>query len=90
MIDTFKIFKGMYDLKVNDFFILSTNSLRGHQFKIFKPRVNSDVGKFSFACRVVDRWNSLPLDVINACSLNVFKNRIDLCIRNDWGLIQIC
>ena len=31
----------------------------------------------SFTERVVNSWNSLPTDVVNAPSVNSFKNRID-------------
>jgi len=86
MIEVFKIFNGLTDLKASDFFTPSNNELRGHCFKLFKPRVYSDIGKFSFVYRVVDRWNSLPADVVTAGSLNLFKNKLDLCIRNVWGL----
>ena len=87
LIEVYKIFHGLTDLNSNDFFILSKNELRGHQFKLFKPRVFSDIGKYSFVNRIVDKWNSLPVDVVSAGSLNIFKNKIDLCIRNVWGLI---
>ena len=33
--------------------------------------------KFSFANRVVGLWNSLPEEVVSACSVNAFKNRLD-------------
>ena len=37
-----------------------------------------DVRKYSFCIRVVNKWNSLPNEVITATSVNSFKNRFDL------------
>ena len=31
---------------------------------------------------IVDRWNSLPAEVAEAPSLNAFKNRVDLFMRD--------
>ena len=36
-----------------------------------------DVRKVCFAIRVVGLWNSLPEEVVSACSVNTFKNRLD-------------
>jgi len=38
---------------------------------------NEDIRKYSFPVRVIGVWNSLPEHVINAQSLNSFKNRLD-------------
>jgi len=42
----FKMFKGFDTIKLNDFFKLSSTSLRGHILKIYKPQVHLDVRKF--------------------------------------------
>ena len=46
LIEVFKIFKGFDNIKLNDFFKLSSTSLRGHILKIYKPQVHLDVRKF--------------------------------------------
>ena len=33
--------------------------------------------KYSFSQRVINEWNKLPNDCVNASSVNMFKNRID-------------
>jgi hypothetical protein len=50
--------------------------------KLFKERVNKDVLKFSFANRVIDKWNNLPEYIINAKGINSFKNRLDKFLRD--------
>ena len=51
--------------------------LRGHSKKICKPRFNTDIRKYFFSNRVIDRWNSLDQDTVDAPSLNCFKNRLN-------------
>ena len=46
LIEVFKMFKGFDNIKLNDFFKLSSTSLRGHTLKIYKPQVHLDVRKF--------------------------------------------
>jgi len=40
-----------------------------------------DLRKHFFANRLVKIWNSLPDDVVSACSVNSFKSRFDLIWR---------
>jgi len=60
----FKMFKGFDNIMLNDFFKLSTTTLRGHTLKIYKPQVHMDVRKFIFTVRIMDIWNSLPISLI--------------------------
>ena len=64
---------------VSQFFQLSTceYQLRGHAMKLSKQRTSLDVRKFSFSQRVVQEWNKLSQDVVEATSVNQFKNRWD-------------
>ena len=64
--------------------IVETNTrreTRGHSMKILKNRCRLDVRRFSFAERVVNRWNLLDTESIEQTTLNAFKRRLDL-IRN--------
>jgi len=45
--------------------------------KLSKQRSSLDVRKFSFSQCVVQEWNKLFQDVVDATSLNQFKNRLD-------------
>jgi len=56
LIEVFNLFKGFGNIKLNDFFKLSSTSLRGHILKIYKPQVHLDVRIF-FTVRIIDVWN---------------------------------
>ena len=86
LIEVYKIMHGLANLNPEKFFTFSTSGLRGHRYKLFKPRVRTDIGKFSFFYRIVDLWNSLPDEVVDAVSMNCFKNKIDNIIKFGWGL----
>jgi len=46
LIEVFKMFKGFDNIMLNDFFKLSSTTLRGHTLKIYKPQVHLDVRNF--------------------------------------------
>ena len=50
-----------------------------HNIKKQQPR--TDVRKYFFSNRVVDRWNSLPSDVKKSESIVTFKNHIVRLIK---------
>ena len=51
--------------------------LRGHSFKLQKRRFNTSLRLSHFAGRVVNKRNRLPDFVVEAETLNCFKNRLD-------------
>ena len=60
---------------------------RGHSYKLFKKRYRLDVGKFKFASRVCEEWNRLGDGIVSVETLNVFKMRLDLHLRNVRGCV---
>lgn len=86
MIETYKIVHSLYDPDVSPSLPLSHNTrdmgTRGHQFKLYKERSEKRARLESFPNRIVNPWNSLPEEVVNAPSLNAFKNRLDKHWRN--------
>ena len=52
--------------------------------KSSKQRASIDVRKFFFRQRVVNEWNLLLQEVVDATSVNQFKNRLDN-IRQRYG-----
>src|SRR5437899_11858418 len=86
LIEVYKIMHGHTNLNPEEFFTFSTSGLIGHRYKLFKPTVRTDFRKLSFSYRIVDLWNSLPDEIVDAVSMNCFKNKIDNIIRFGWGL----
>ena len=51
--------------------------LRGNSFKSQKQRVSLEIQNNAFANRVVNHWNKLSNDAVNAKSVNEFKTAVD-------------
>ena len=78
--DMINMYKYITRTSGQDFFTLRDESrTRGHEKKIRLPRYGSDIKRHSFAYRGINKWNSLPNDLVNAENLNIFKSKID-CI----------
>ena len=78
MIEVFKILKGFNKVNYETWFKLSVNRrTRGHNYRLVKTRSRLDVRKHFFSQRVVNEWNGLPSEVVEAESVNAFKNRYD-------------
>ena len=91
LIQVFKIAHNYYDpITTKSLFQFSDNQrLRGHNFKILKQRtIKSKYSNF-FTNRVVNRWNKLPSNVVNATSINNFKNQLDAHYKNIMYKINI-
>ena len=52
---------------------------RGHNYKLKKKRCSTTRRLKFFSMRVVSAWNSLPVHVVNAVSVNSFKSHLDMC-----------
>jgi hypothetical protein len=87
MLEVFKILNGFEGVSSDSFFQVKCTRTRGHSMKLYKEGFHRDALKFSFGNRVIDKWNSLPDVVINAKSINIFKNRLDKFIRINLGEI---
>ena len=79
MIEVYKILNNLYDpLTTNSLLTLDiNNNTRGHNFKLLKSSFNTTKFKYFFTNRIVNLWNKLSDKVVNAPSLNVFKNNFD-------------
>jgi ribonuclease P/MRP protein subunit RPP40 len=87
LLEVFKIMKGFDNVNADDLFSRVTNDLRGHSFKLFKHRFVTNIGKYSFANRIIDEWNLLPEDIVSCNTVNMFKNKLDHYLRCCRGLI---
>ena len=78
MIQCFKIINGLVRLNAGDLFIpLGTTNTRGHHQKLCRHRAHKAIRANSFSQRIIKSWNSLPTNVIEAPSVDAFKNRLD-------------
>ena len=85
ILQVFRIFMGIDNLKYEDFFELSKTGLRGHKWKIATPSVETRLRKNSFSIRTINTWNALPSEVINSPSINAFKNALE----KHWKKLEI-
>ena len=78
IIQVFKIVNGLVNINVESLFMpLYSSRTRGHAQKMFKHHAIKRPRIDSFSQRIVNSWNNLPPYVINAHSINEFKNRLD-------------
>ena len=86
IIETFKILNDIYDSRVTNFLSKSNFSTTGgHNFKLFVQHANFNIRKWFFSIRIVDIWNRLSSNVVNASNVMCFKKRLDTC----WGDLEI-
>ena len=86
LIEAYKMLSGEdYDVDVADFLPLhqpSTTNLRRHSKKLFMQRAANNIRGNTFSIRIVKLWNSLPAEIVNAPSVNSFKNKLDSFLEN--------
>ena len=69
MLTTFHILNGFVDLDATKFFdLLTTTHTRGLSYKLFTRY---------FAIRIIKKWNSSPSNIVEATSINDFRNKFD-------------
>lgn len=73
----YKVFNNLLVLNVSEFFEFNCVNTRGHNLKIIKPICSNNARAFSFACRRINCWNSLPADIVQIKSLPVFKDQLN-------------
>ena len=57
--------------------------------KVSKEKAVTFVRATSFSKRVVNDWNHLPASIVEAPSLNTFKNRLDEHWKRLWYLTTV-
>ena len=83
LIAAFQYFKGACRKDGEGQFIREySGRMRGSSFKLKEGRFRLDIRKKLFPVRVVRHWNSLPREVVDAPSLEVFKVRLDGALSN--------
>ena len=78
IIEAYKFLHDYYDVENNPLTLDdATRRTRGHSLKLKKIRCNTTMRQQFFSFRVINNWNKLPDNIVNAPSLNALKNRLD-------------
>ncbi|XP_028407530.1 uncharacterized protein LOC114530144 [Dendronephthya gigantea] len=79
LIECYKIVFNISNLDFNTFFELGSKRTRAnHGYKLYVKLAKCNSYKNSFFVRIIDDWNNLPKDVVEAGNLNTFKHRLKL------------
>ena len=77
LIEVFKMVKQLSSVPWNRFFKRAEDSVtRSHSWKLVKESCRCNCRLHFFSQRVINRWNSLSQDDIDAATVNSFKNRL--------------
>ncbi|PKU46154.1 hypothetical protein llap_3535 [Limosa lapponica baueri] len=83
LIAAFQYLRGAYRKAGEGLFTKAcSDRTRGNGFKLEKGRFRLDIRKKFFTTRVVEHWNRLPREVVEAPSLEIFKVKLDEALGN--------
>ena len=81
------ILNGYENIDRNMFFLVKEERrTRGHGITLAKKQCRVDIRKFELSQRTINEWNRLSADCVGACSVNMFKHKIDIYLICTFGV----
>ena len=77
----------MHPVNAQTLFTVDDNKkgTRGHHLKLIKARCTGEIARHFFFNRVVNRWNLLDQEAVDAPSINSFKAKLTKIRHNRMG-----
>ncbi|XP_045479806.1 uncharacterized protein LOC123684556 [Harmonia axyridis] len=77
LITTYRSLHFHFGFDLIHLFMLNSNNLRGHTFKLPRERFFTTTRQYFISNRVFEVWNRLPTEIVCALSVNILKYKSD-------------
>ena len=76
LVETYKLLHNEYRINPQAHFDTPLRHLRGHDYKLHKGHVKTEVKRNFFTSRVITAWNNLSQNIVGTMSGTSFRNRL--------------